>query len=92
MKTTKKKKAIVLSLGLAAAMLSAMTANAQQDYDGSRGLFMRGPAVESNDRGGENFTVNTQTFGQEVPMGSGLVILLAVGAGYAALKRKEEKQ
>ena len=37
-------------------------------------------------------TIDNQIFGQPVPLGSGLVILLAAGAGYAALKRKEDEQ
>lgn len=36
--------------------------------------------------------INNQTFGQEVPVGSGLFILLAAGAGYAILKRKEDEK
>ena len=37
-------------------------------------------------------TIDNQTFGQPVPMGSGVIILLAASAGYAALKRKEDEQ
>ena len=36
--------------------------------------------------------INNQIFGQSVPVGSGVFILLAASAGYAALKRKEEKK
>ena len=36
--------------------------------------------------------INNQIFGQSVPVGSGVVILLAAGAGYAILKRKEDEQ
>ena len=36
--------------------------------------------------------IDNQTFGQEVPISSGIIILLAAGAGYAALRRKEERQ
>lgn len=35
--------------------------------------------------------IDNQTFGQEVPMG-GIIILLAAGAGYAVLRRKEKRQ
>lgn len=35
--------------------------------------------------------IDNQTFGQEVPLGSGIIVILAVGAGYAVLRRKEEK-
>ena len=37
-----------------------------------------------------NFT--HQTFGDNVPVGSGLFILLAAGVGYAATKRKKNKK
>ena len=86
-----KMKTLVFSLGLAAMTLTANNLNAQND--GSRGLFGRGDITESSNRDGEtSFTVNSQDFGQNVPMGSGIVILLAAGEGYAALKRKEEQQ
>ena len=84
-----KKKALVLSMALAAGLLVPATMNAQSD--GSRGIFDRGfEATESTRDGETSFTVNTQDF--ESPLGSGIVILLAAGAGYAALKRKEERQ
>ena len=36
--------------------------------------------------------IDNQTFGQTVPVGSGVILLLAAGAGYAILKRKEDEQ
>jgi len=36
--------------------------------------------------------INNQVFGQPVPLGSGLTILLMAGAGYVALKRKENEK
>ena len=91
MKKTKSLKTLVFSLGLLAMTLTANNLNAQND--GSRGLFGRGDITEYSNRDDEtSFTVNSQDFGQEVPMGSGIVILLAAGAGYATLKRKEEQQ
>jgi hypothetical protein len=39
----------------------------------------------------DSFTVNTQNFGG-APLGSGIAVLLGLGLGYAALKRKEDKQ
>ena len=84
-----KKKALVLSMALAAGLLVPMTMNAQSD--GSRGIFDRGfEATESTRDGETSFTVNTQDF--ESPLGSGIAILLVAGAGYAAMKRKEERQ
>lgn len=43
----------------------------------------------SDDNGGYN--LYNQTFGQEAPLGSGLPILTAAGAGYALRKRKNNK-
>lgn len=88
-------KTLVFSLGLATLTLTANNLNAQND--GSRGLFGLGKSSAdydySGNRDGEtSFTVNTQDFGQDVPVGTGIVILLAAGAGYAAFKRKEEQQ
>lgn len=46
--------------------------------------------------GNVDFTVNTQDFedpdNNSLPLGSGIAILLAAGAGYVALKRKEEQK
>ena len=36
--------------------------------------------------------IDNQIFGQDVPIGSGVLVLLAAGAGYMALKRKEDEQ
>lgn len=55
-------------------------------FDGISNLM---EAIEY-DRSVEGLTVNTQDFG--TPLGSGIIILLAAGAGYAALKRKEEQE
>jgi len=88
-------KAIALSLGLAAMLLPANNLAAQ---DG--GLFCRGASADNetvNNRGLININVNTEdgiTNGGigEVPLGSGLVILLGAGLGYVALKKKEDEQ
>ena len=86
---------------VAALVLSANTLSAQG------GMFKRGAVAEENDygyfshsqndllgrSGGETEgIINNQGFGQEVPLGSGAVILLAAGMGYALLKRKEDEQ
>lgn len=123
MKNSKsKKKAIVLSLGLAATLLSAPNVSAQNNSIrglwskcdlfnyGNRGRLEMEPAVNTlneDDRGlfnkdniiysgrgynEMNLTVNTQDFGQDVPLGSGIAILVGAGLGYAVLKRKEDKQ
>ena len=93
------KKALVLSL--------AMLATAPIGAFAQDGLFQRGVNDEtyygfgsSSDKSGllgnrnvqTTGTINNQTFGQSVPLGSGIVLLLAAGAGYAVLKRKEDEQ
>ena len=89
-----KKKALVFSMALAAGLLMPMTMNAQSD--GSRGIFDRGfEASESNRGGGMEWQgggMTPQNPNEEAPLGSGLMLLVAAGAGYAALKRKEEQQ
>ena len=80
-------------------MLLPLGASAQD------GLFNRGVSDEAyygyggassksfiGNRDATTGVINNQIFGQPVPMGSGLVILLAAGAGYAALKRKEDEK
>ena len=85
---------------VAALVLSANTLSAQG------GLFKRGAVAEENGygysghsqndllgrSGGTEGIINNQTFGQDVPLGSGAVILLSAGIGYALLKRKEDEQ
>ena len=93
------KKALMLSLTMLAA--APIGAFAQEE-----GLFQRGVNDEtyygfgsSSDKSGllgnrnvqTTGTINNQTFGQSVPLGSGIVLLLAAGAGYAVLKRKEDE-
>ena len=93
------KKALALSLAMLAA--SSIGAFAQD------GLFQRGVNDEtyygfggttenSGLLGNRNVqttgTINNQVFGQPVPLGSGIVVLLAACAGYAALKRKEDEK
>lgn len=90
----------VLALSVAMLVASPIGAFAQD------GLFQRGMTDESyygfgssteksgllGDRGEATGTINNQTFGQSVPLGSGVVLLLVAGGGYVALKRKEDKQ
>ena len=97
MKKTEKK-ALLLSMAMVAATLLPMTTNAQQINDGNHGLFGRGGQTESSNReGGSGMEwsgggMATQDPTQEAPLGSGLLILVATGAGYATLKRKEDRQ
>ena len=91
-------KTIVSSLGLAAVTLTANHLNAQY-----RGLFGMSKSsadydYNGNNRGLMNIEGNTESgisnygIGEEVPMGSGLLILSLAGAGYAALRRKRSRK
>lgn len=97
MNTNKKPlKAIALSIGLAAMLLPA-TMNAQ---DRPGGLFGDKPVPEENglmQRGkrstiSDNGLFTNGNFGENVPLGGGIAVLLAAGLGYVALKKKEDKQ
>ena len=94
-----KKKALALSLAMSVALPIGAFA---QD-----GLFQRGLTNGSYyGYGGANEkaeflghrnvqtsgTIDNQIFGQPVPLGSGIALLLVAGAGYAALKRKEDEK
>lgn len=91
-KTTQKMKVLMLALVMAGLLLP-MTTFAQS---GGGDSFFRGEADSYNRAGG----LSNQTFGNEsggpqaptdlVPVGSGLFIMLAAGAGYAILKKKED--
>ena len=104
MNKTRKKKVMVLSLGLMAAMLSSPPAQAQgilgdllDDYYAEQdknkddgGVMGRGSSF--------GYNLNFQDFGStEVninaedfgsPVGNGVLILLATGIGYATMKKK----
>ena len=83
-----KREAIVLSLGLAAMMLLATNLTAQN----GGGIFERGfvsDNVESNNRDGGIGLGGAQSEDPTSPLGSGIAILTAIGAGYALLKRKQ---
>jgi len=99
MKECRKTKDIVLSMAMALALPIGATAQ--------EGLFQRGVADEAYYGFGSTngktellghrsvltqSTINNQVFGQPVPVGSGVLVLLAAGAGYAVLKRKEDEQ
>ena len=75
--------AIVITMG--------MTANAQRDA-----FFTWNDASDDNSRytgNGVNFDLPTQhgdTGDQTTPLGTGLLIMTALGAGYAVAKRRKE--
>ena len=94
-----RKKSIVLAFMLMLALPISTLAQG--------GAFQRGGTNESNhncdnadepaglfgNRGVQTTgVIDNQTFGQEVSLGGGIIVLLAAGAGYAAFRRKEERQ
>ena len=94
-------KTLVFSLGLVALLLTSTNLNAQ--YDGSRGLFGLGGSsadyeystrdglIGINDNtGGSTNGIQNDSFG--TPLGSGIAILLAAGAGYAVVRRKRSRK
>lgn len=70
----------------------------------NKGIMGRGNSVDNQDyfsrggllgdRSGTGFTLGgaENENPTEAPLGSGVVLLMAAGAGYALLKRKEEQQ
>lgn len=78
--------------------IAAITLTTQSIVSAQGGLFHRGSQNENDNNHGsflyrENNSITSdisnQTF--ETPIGSGLVILLSAGAGYALLKNKKEE-
>lgn len=49
--------------------------------------FVIGTHIFGSDTDG-GYNITTQQFGQTVPLGEGLLIMLCAGLGYAAMKRK----
>ena len=101
MNKKRKKKTLVLSAAIASMLLPPLTMNAQ--YDEHRyGLqpwfkssLMRregstvGGDINAQGFGETNGEITGQTFG--VPLGSGLFVMLAAGAGYATMKSKKKQ-
>ena len=102
----KKKKTLVFSLLIAAGMLLPMNLSAQEHNGSPGGLFGVAVPTESNGLMGRNessaggyFTgqgfgatsgnITGQTFG--APLSSGLLVMLAAGAGYATIKSRKKQ-
>ena len=91
MKTTKKMKAFALTLAMALGMLLPRTMNAQSD-----GFFRGGNNDNSEYRDAISLGGNGMSLGDNPtqenpsPLGSGLMVMVAAGAGYVALKKKED--
>ncbi len=84
MNKTKALRAFMLSIILVAAInLSGQTDGFFRNYDnGDRGDI----TINSGNANG----ITNADFGESAPLGSGLLIMLAAGAGYAILKKKED--
>ena len=97
MKTTKKyrMKTKISVLVMAIGLFLSFNLSAQEQDNHQGGLFCRGEDTERIDRGLMNRSgvignLNNQAFGQDVPLGSGLLILLGAAAGYVIIKKKED--
>ena len=82
-------------LAIVAMLLLSTSLFAQEQNNKQEGLFSRGNTIEYTERGLMNRSdvsggLNNQAFGQDVPLGSGLLILLGAAAGYAIIKKKED--
>jgi hypothetical protein len=104
----KRKKTIVFSILVAAGMLLSANLSAQEQQSGrhgglfgenapeaSNGLMNRsgstvGGSFTGQGFGATNGNITGQTFG--APLGGGLFVLLAAGAGYATMKSKKTKK
>lgn len=100
-RNTKSLKAIVLSMVLAAGMLLPAEGYAQENSKWGGGLFGRGATEDSDGwlRGlfnlqeeEEEGEIDIYGIGEEVPLGSGVVIMLAAGLGYWAINKKKENE
>ena len=99
----KKLKTVVLSLALAGMMWPAnafaqqggmlghgkTTETQNQSFFGRGGGSSDGLSLQNFGEYDDDLTL--QNFGQEVPLGSGWLILMASGAGYAALKSRKKQ-
>lgn len=90
MKINMHKKRFIISAVVLAMMLMPFTMSAQGPF-GSDNYFRINEDNYSN-RASDPVIVgniNNQTFGQDVPVGSGIAVLVAAGAGYAIMKRRK---
>jgi hypothetical protein len=90
-------KALVLLLGFA--MMLPFSAQAQTKSMYHEGSLMDDPTADwqkqpsLNNRGAvSGWILSNQQFGNDAPLGSGIILLIGAGLGYAALKRRKEEQ
>ncbi|MBO4574025.1 MAG: hypothetical protein J5708_01695 [Bacteroidales bacterium] len=86
MKKTTKLKALALSVMMLACILVPASAKAQNDNFIPDSDNFNGNRLEVATW---TLTFGAQNFGQDAPLGTGLLIMLSAGAGYAFLKKKE---
>ena len=107
MNKSKKKKSFVFSLLVAAGLMLATHLSAQtqdrpgglfgkQTEEAQKGLMDRTGYFAYSDITGQGFgatngEITGQTFGQNAPLGSGLLVLLAAGAGYSVFKSRKKQ-
>ena len=103
-KEKQKLKSVTVSLALMAVMLCPMTVTAQYDGNRGlfgRGNEVDAAPNRSllNPSGSDGITlqgfgenqdgITLQNFGEEAPLGSGWLVLMGAGLGYAALKKRK---
>ena len=81
----------VLLAAMVVTLLLPTTTNAQSQIDG----FFTSYSNETYNNRDLTITdgflgANNQTFGENTPLGSGLLVMFAAGAGYVLLKKKED--
>lgn len=82
-------------LAMVAGLFLSASLSAQEQNNRQGGLFGQENTTENTERGLMNRSnvsggLNNQAFGQNVPLGSGLVVLFGVAIGYAIIKKKED--
>ena len=99
-RNTKTLKAIALSIVLAAGMMLPAEGYAQENSKWGGGLFGRGATEDSdgwlrglfNVQEEEEEEIENYGIGEQVPLGSGMFIMLAAGLGYWAINKKKEDE
>ena len=86
-KFSEKAKAFVMAAAMVVVLLLPMKINAQTKMDG---FFNSSDMSDFVDRSSWEYVVINQQFGNNEPLGSGLLIMTVAGASYVALKRKKE--
>ena len=80
--------ALALPTGLLAQSEKGGLFNSNPAYQDSKNVSLLNQNRETKDW---SDGLGNQGFNQELPLGSGVLMLIAAGAGYAVLKRKQEK-